>query len=62
MLYMIADGYLLLNTVIEFVHCCALLLTVINGYGWLSLVTYSYWQEVNFNYICGWLSLVKYGF
>ena len=40
MLYMIADGYLLLNTVIEFVHC-ALLLTVNNGYGWL-LVMYSY--------------------
>ena len=40
MLYMIVDGYLLLNTVIEFVHCCALLLTV-NGYEWL-LVMYSY--------------------
>ena len=39
MLYMIADGYLLLNTVIEFVHCCALLLTVINGYHWLCIVT-----------------------
>ena len=43
---MIVIGYALLLMSIEFFIGYGLWLTFINGYGWLSLVMYSYWWYV----------------